>query len=282
MSPLSMPTLAARPRPKRADDRMDIVQSHRQLPEAVVEQKAVPKSSIAAEPTLKLPASSTYDKNPFTNTATLSWLPSEMKRINTPPVENPDPTANQPGPFKSFFFDARSMPIEQCSVDSESPEPIRTKRRKAILPMKSLRSLLPKLSLPKLKRKTSTQPEESQRVDDPLEVTAFEQTPFSQRYGDTKRTKMSRIRSYLDEAMKESEEDEGLAMFEADVPDHLPSSPLCPIHPRHASGSAMICPIHRRKRVSAGLAYAKTMQKQAKNEPRIVFESDLHADRRSK
>ena len=31
-----------------------------------------------------------------------------------------------------------------------------------------------------------------------------------------------------------------------DVPDHLPSSPLCPRHPRHKSGGTGVCPVHGR------------------------------------
>jgi hypothetical protein len=35
--------------------------------------------------------------------------------------------------------------------------------------------------------------------------------------------------------------------FELDVPEHLPSSPLCPMNPKHQSGGAGICVYHERK-----------------------------------
>lgn len=34
-----------------------------------------------------------------------------------------------------------------------------------------------------------------------------------------------------------------------DIPEHLPSSPLCPMHPKHKSGGKGICPFHGRRRV---------------------------------
>lgn len=33
-----------------------------------------------------------------------------------------------------------------------------------------------------------------------------------------------------------------------DIPEHLPSSPLCPMHPKHKSGGKGICPYHGRRR----------------------------------
>lgn len=36
--------------------------------------------------------------------------------------------------------------------------------------------------------------------------------------------------------------------FVLDIPEHLPSSPLCPMHPKHKSGGKGICPFHGRKK----------------------------------
>jgi hypothetical protein len=38
------------------------------------------------------------------------------------------------------------------------------------------------------------------------------------------------------------------ASFVLDVPEHLPSSPLCPMHPKHKSEGKGICPLHGRKK----------------------------------
>lgn len=40
--------------------------------------------------------------------------------------------------------------------------------------------------------------------------------------------------------------------FELNVPEHLPSSPLCPKHPKHKSGGKGICVYHGRNRYEAG------------------------------
>ena len=40
--------------------------------------------------------------------------------------------------------------------------------------------------------------------------------------------------------------------FVLDIPEHLPSSPLCPMHPKHKSGGKGICPFHGRKKTDLG------------------------------
>lgn len=83
-----------------------------------------------------------------------------------------------------------------------------------------------------------------------LEVTEFEQTPFSQRYHDSERALQQQIRALVDEALNEADDAEGdnelVLGFEQDVPDHFPTSPLCPLHPKHKSGGKAICPLHGR------------------------------------
>lgn len=83
-----------------------------------------------------------------------------------------------------------------------------------------------------------------------LEVTEFEQTPYSQRYHDSKRALQQQIRAFVDEGLDEGDDAEGddelVLGFEQDVPDHFPTSPLCPLHPKHKSGGKAICPLHGR------------------------------------
>ena len=93
---------------------------------------------------------------------------------------------------------------------------------------------------------------------------------------------MNRIRSLVDEALRESEDEEGMQLFELDVPDHLPSSPLCPLNPNHKSGGKAICPMHGRKRTVAITSVEKTGQKQGKQAPRIVYESGPQGDKKSR
>ncbi|KAI5365879.1 hypothetical protein Slin14017_G035190 [Septoria linicola] len=81
-----------------------------------------------------------------------------------------------------------------------------------------------------------------------LVVTEFEQTPFSKRYYDSIRSEQQAIRALIDETMEEDDEadDEVVLGFEQNVPDHLPNSPLCPLHPKHRSGGKAICHSHGR------------------------------------
>ena len=244
MSPLSLPQ-PARPKPLRAQGERDVPQIIRQLPEETI--IPVVPSGAAAGPQLKYKSSDgrEYYKADLTGPNALSFLPSEMKRVNTPPV------SQKPSVFKGFFFDMRSIPTDQESAESESPEAKATKRRSPIFLKSSFQSLLPKVSLPKLKRKISKQHKaEPEASLDPLEVTGFQQTPYSQRYGDTRRAKMSQIRSYVEETLREDDDEMGALTFELNVPDHLPNSPLCPLSPKHKSGGKAICPIHRRKKMS--------------------------------
>ncbi|KAI0132065.1 hypothetical protein BJ170DRAFT_592046 [Xylariales sp. AK1849] len=54
-------------------------------------------------------------------------------------------------------------------------------------------------------------------------------------------------------------EDMGPKSFEFDLPEHLPSSPMCPANKKHKSGGTGVCVYHgRRKRSSAGEAAEKS------------------------
>lgn len=45
----------------------------------------------------------------------------------------------------------------------------------------------------------------------------------------------------MDREKGETDDEDELAM---DVPEHLPNSPLCPLHPRNLDKGKLLCPIH--------------------------------------
>ena len=51
-----------------------------------------------------------------------------------------------------------------------------------------------------------------------------------------------------DEKLEVEESGRPPTRFEIDVPDHLPSSPLCPLNYKKSNGSRPICPLHGRKK----------------------------------
>ncbi|EME44176.1 hypothetical protein DOTSEDRAFT_172257 [Dothistroma septosporum NZE10] len=102
-------------------------------------------------------------------------------------------------------------------------------------------------------------PEPLQFTAADLVVTKFETTSFSQRYHDARKAEIQLIRSVIEDTLDEDdEEDDDIVLgFEQNVPDHFPSSPLCPLHPKHKSGGKAICPQHRRYRKSNAARVAK-------------------------
>lgn len=272
LSPLTVPQSPIRPKPKRTAGESRLSQTSRDIAEESVIVAAVPSGAVTGpQPKYKSAMGEEYYKTSLTSPGSPSFLPSEMKRINTPPQKE------TLGGFKGFFFDKRSIPV---NTDAESPESATLKRRRPILHKTSLQALLPKLSTSKLKWKAPQQNRAEPKVaESPLEVTAFHQTPYSQRYGDTRRAKMSLIRSYVEETLKDDDDDESASFsFELNVPEHLPGSPLCPLSPKHESGGKAICPIHRRKRTSVAGGKNLTKKTTAKPEPRIVYESESPGD----
>jgi hypothetical protein len=53
-----------------------------------------------------------------------------------------------------------------------------------------------------------------------------------------------RADAVLDDDEQDMDNEELKALFDWDIPDHLPSSPLCPANPKHASGGNGICIYH--------------------------------------
>ena len=282
LSPLSSPTLSTRPKLKRVREEMDVSKTTtRQLPEDSI-APVVPSGPVAgSQPEYRSSSGEEYYKASLTGPNALNFLPSETKRVDTPPMKK------KPGGFKGFFFDIRSMPDEPPSADAETPEAAVTTRRRPIIPKGSFHSLISKLSKPKLKHKPSHLSEEEQEFTlDPLKFTDFQQTPFSQRYGDARRAKMSQARTYMEEALKadDNDDDEYMFQFEFNVPDHLPNSPLRPLNAKHKSGGKAICPIHGRKKMSvapkANMRETREMREgnAVKREPKIVYESGAQGD----
>ncbi|QSZ32639.1 hypothetical protein DSL72_002218 [Monilinia vaccinii-corymbosi] len=60
-------------------------------------------------------------------------------------------------------------------------------------------------------------------------------------------------------------------LFELNIPDHLPSSPLCPTNPMHTSKGLGICPLHGRKRTRSRQSIAGIRRSPT---PEIIVTSD--------
>jgi hypothetical protein len=67
-------------------------------------------------------------------------------------------------------------------------------------------------------------------------------------HSDTSTTEKDWYRVRLDQIMDEDDvyDSEELGIFEWDIPEHLPSSPLCPLNPKHRGGGKGICVYHGR------------------------------------
>lgn len=103
---------------------------------------------------------------------------------------------------------------------------------------------------------------------------------------DAKRHNEALVRAHIDRALENpnSDDDDPDAVFEVDVPDHLPNSPLCPKDLRHKHHGKGICPMHgRRKKGDPAIAKSPTAKLDTprsgsvtvslRREPQIVYES---------
>ncbi|KAK5119571.1 hypothetical protein LTR85_007399 [Meristemomyces frigidus] len=252
-----------------------------------------------------------YNKTPLTGPGASSWLPSEMRRVPTPPDPEKQPPAAAGGKkrsgFRQFLHDLRSTTPEPVTTSSEASTvdtddtpgtgPACDKRPYGLVTKGSMATLLQMASRPqlnKLKRKVSQATVSTARYTPPLsaesslEVTEFHQTPYGQRYGNTRRAEMNQIRTFVEDALNEDGDEDLQLGFELDVPDHLPNSPLCPLNPRHKSGGKAICPLHGRKKQTergpttvikaATRAATKVAGKVAsKPKPHIVYEGKVES-----
>lgn len=246
-----------------------------------------------------------YSKAPSTGSVSSNCVHAPTYRVPTPTSDQPThvPEGKKRSVIKQLFSGMRtqSSVLTLTSVDTDTPglAPATDIRRPGLAPKSSVATLLQKTSRPqlnKLKRKVSQATVSTARHEPPLdaksslEVTDFHQTPYGQRYGNTRRAEMNQIRQFIEEALGEDGEDEDVILgFEVDVPDHLPNSPLCPLDPRHRSGGKAICPQHGRKKrivlqrpsmsrrpTAARKASGKTAAKNNANfEPHIVYEGKV-------
>jgi hypothetical protein len=127
-----------------------------------------------------------------------SFLPSEAKRVGTPPLPSSDSSGNGRR-LRGFFFDYR-LP-DKLSPESPRGAGLQFSPRHAVSP--------------RPQPKHSPAPSEATEKDDWFRMKGRVET----------------------------------STFRLNVPDHLPSSPLCPRNPKHPSGGKGICVYHGRKKV---------------------------------
>ncbi|KAL8965941.1 MAG: hypothetical protein Q9183_003607 [Haloplaca sp. 2 TL-2023] len=148
-----------------------------------------------------------YSRVELTDANAPTYLPSEARRIGTPPLPGDG------SKLRGFFFDynaPRSVSEQGRSSSSGTPMNL------APLPLPPRRS---EFSMPTPLRSPGAR---IKRNEDDMEW-------FRVRVGD-------------DEAEEERDR------FELNVPEHLPSSPLCPRHPKHKSGGKGVCVYHGRNK----------------------------------
>ncbi|KAL8727182.1 MAG: hypothetical protein Q9166_006219 [cf. Caloplaca sp. 2 TL-2023] len=140
-----------------------------------------------------------------------TYLPSEARRINTPPLHGSG------SKVRGFFFDYNAPHSTDEHPGKPWPkEPMNT----TILPHRQDNSKLSKC--PGIPRS----PGALLQVDD----------------GNIGDTNWFRHKVALGEVEEERR------TFDLNVPEHLPSSPLCPRHPKHRSGGKGVCVYHGRNK----------------------------------
>lgn len=137
-----------------------------------------------------------YPRMQLTSPGSPSFLPSEMKRINTPPLRYASSAGGQ-RVSRGFFLDHR-----KAQELRQSEEPLKDDQNK--------------------KKQKKAKPT-------PIEDRQDQRDFFRMRIDDVVRTPVEEIPG-----------------FAFDIPDHLPNSPLCPLHPKHHGGPKHICPMHGR------------------------------------
>lgn len=161
------------------------------------------------------------------------------------------------GALRSMFLEVLTPSDRSSGESSRKPSEESDDSRGPRSPMRRRSGILTKLSMPTLRRQSSRAPSIIQATQQPsldplydLEVTNFVQTPYSKRVGDTRRSEMAQARQRMDLILDDDEDDGESIVFEWDVPDHLPNSPLCPLSPKHKSGGRAVCPLHGRRKTA--------------------------------
>ncbi|KAK1069488.1 hypothetical protein LTR12_004534 [Friedmanniomyces endolithicus] len=222
-----------------------------------------------------------YHQSKATGTGTVHWLPDEEPK--SAPKQLPEATSEgkRRSTIKHLFRDLRhTASARSFGSVTETPRRDSLGQRSSLLPLGSMATSLAKASkssLNLLQSKASQISIVSARLREPrerpeLRVTNFYQTPYSQRVANNRRTELNQIKVYVEEALLD-DNDDTIMGFELNVPDHLPSSLLCPLNPRHKSGGNAICPMHGRKKIrTPGLSKAQISAASKNGGPRIVYE----------
>lgn len=165
-----------------------------------------------------------YTRPDFHSPRQASFLPSEMRRVNTPPV-----IKSRSNHHRGFFFDIRNAPKEP---DLQSPDGSlgQFDRRGSVL------GRLPAKSSSIWSRKWNRS---SQNVASPAE----DEEHLSPVPPPVSPVFRQRFDQY---SIVDDEDEDNESEFQLDVPDHLPSSPLCPLNPKYRGGVKAICPLHGR------------------------------------
>ena len=159
----------------------------------------------------------------MTTPGTPSFLPSEMRRVNTPPLQPAVTVRKQRSIYRGLHLDRHQLAHLNASDEL------------GVLPSTPIKPLMPNPPLPYQANQSTRQ-------------TGRKQQRLSNQDID---------RSGIDKIMNEPEQGEETdaidcrpRVFSFDVPAHLPNSPLCPLHPKHAGGPKSLCPMHGRARRS--------------------------------
>ena len=142
------------------------------------------------------------------NNGGITFLPSEARRIYTPPLPSADATPTTPGvkAARGFFFDYSAPPLPERSIHST----VHASDVNVSVGGASGGGV-------------ASGAQQSRRRD-----------------SDWYRVKMNSIIDADDSTVMSKEE------LAVSVPEHLPNSPLCPRHPKHKSGGRGECPFHGR------------------------------------
>ncbi|KAL8831023.1 MAG: hypothetical protein Q9170_005473 [Blastenia crenularia] len=144
-----------------------------------------------------------------------TYLPSEARRIGTPPLPG-----NNGSKLRGFFFDYNAP--KSAGDEEEGAWP------------RGLMNTAP-LPLPQRQRGLKT----------PSLGPPSPRSPGARLRRNVSDNDWFRVRVAMDEAKEEN------ARFELNAPEHLPSSPLCPKHPKHKSGGKGVCVYHGRNKTES-------------------------------
>ncbi|KAL8696590.1 MAG: hypothetical protein Q9201_007586 [Fulgogasparrea decipioides] len=142
-----------------------------------------------------------------------AFLPSEARRIGTPPL----PVKGTK--LRGFFFDYNAP---KSASD------------------------LPEGPWPNVPVATAPLPHRQRDLPTPSRTPGLPRSPGARLQRGDSDIDWFRVKVAIDEEQEERDK------FELNVPEHLPSSPLCPRHPKHKSGGKGVCVYHGRNKTAKG------------------------------